>query len=99
MAKKHRPVQGTNGVWIYPSSKDVLKECGLHTIEEYICKRWDTIAIYVATQPILEACQLGEWQRGSMPRKWWWEQPMMFGNKAATGSEEQDNIKAGPITD
>jgi hypothetical protein len=51
-------------------------------------KRQDTIAIYVATCPILEACRQGERQRGSMPRQWWWEQPMMWSNDDATGSEE-----------
>ncbi len=24
-----------------------------------------------ATQPILETCRQGEWQRGSMPKQWW----------------------------
>jgi hypothetical protein len=26
----------------------------------------------------LEVCREGKWQRGLMPRQWWWEQPMSF---------------------
>jgi hypothetical protein len=79
MAREHQPRQGANHVWTYPRLADVLEECGVWTIAEYICKQRDTIAVYVATRPILEACRVGEWQRGSMPRQWWWEQPMNFG--------------------
>ncbi len=99
MAKTHRPKRGANGVWEYPSSKDVLEECGLRTIENYIRKRRDTIAIYVATRPILEACRQGDRQRGSMPRQWWWEQPMTWSDDDATGSDTQDDAAAGPYND
>ncbi len=59
----------------------------------YIKKRRDTsIAIYVATRPILEACRQGEQQRGLMPRQWWWEQLMTSSDdEDATGSETQDD--------
>jgi hypothetical protein len=53
MAKRNWPRLSANEAWEYPSSKDVLKECGLCTIEEYIWKRLDTIAVYVATRPFL----------------------------------------------
>jgi hypothetical protein len=62
-------------MWTYPRSKDVLEECGLETIDTYIKKRRDTIAQYVATQPIFTQCLDGEQRRGSMPRQWWLEQP------------------------
>jgi hypothetical protein len=50
----------------------------MQTIVEYICKRCNTIAMYVATRLILEAFREGERWIGSMPRQWWWEQPMSF---------------------
>jgi hypothetical protein len=78
MAQEHQPRQGANHVWTYPRSADVLEECGMWTIVEYIRKRQDTIAVYVATRSILEACRVGERQRGSMPRQWWWEKLMSF---------------------
>ncbi len=57
---------------------DVLEECEMPSIAEYINKRRQTIAVYVATRPVLEECRQGERQRGSMRRQWWWEQPMEF---------------------
>jgi hypothetical protein len=36
MAKNNKPRQGPNHGWIYTRSKDVLEECGLNTVEEYI---------------------------------------------------------------
>ncbi len=99
MAKKYRPKRVANRVWKYPSSKDVLEECCLRTIKEYIEKRRDTISIYLATWPILEACRQGKQWRGLVPRQWWWEQPMMFGDDDATGSEEQDDVEADSNTD
>ncbi len=76
MARINKPKRGSNNTWTYPRSKDVLEECGLETIDTYIKKRRDTIAQYVATQPIFSQCLDGEQRRGSMPRQWWWEQPM-----------------------
>ncbi len=78
LAQEHQLSQGANHVWTYPRLADVLEECGMQTIAEYIHKQRDTIAVYVATWPILEACRAGKRQRGSMPRQWWWEQPMSF---------------------
>jgi hypothetical protein len=76
MERINKPKRGSNNTWTYPRSKDVLEECGLETIDTYIKKRRDTIAQYVATQPIFTQCLDGEQRRGSMPRQWWWEQPM-----------------------
>ena len=36
MARKHKPSKGLFGKWKYPSTKDVLKECGLHLVEELL---------------------------------------------------------------
>ncbi len=79
MVQEHQLRQGANHVWTYPRLADVLEECGMQRIAEYIRKRRDTIAVYVATWPILEVCRVGKRQRGLMPRQWWWEQPMSFG--------------------
>jgi hypothetical protein len=88
MAKKNRPKRGPNREWIYPRSEDVLKECGMKTMEEYILARRQTIAVYVATRPILDECRQGERKRGAIPRRWWWEQPMDLDVHDAIGSDE-----------
>jgi hypothetical protein len=46
MAKMHKPKRGPLRTWIYPRLVDVLQECSLKTIEEYIGIRWQTIARY-----------------------------------------------------
>jgi hypothetical protein len=47
MAKRHVPRRGPDWQWTYPKSEDVLEECGMYTIEEYIVKQRNTIAAYV----------------------------------------------------
>ncbi len=48
----------------------------MKTIAEYIQIRRQTIAVYIVTRPILQECRQGERQRGAVPHRWWWEQPM-----------------------
>jgi hypothetical protein len=88
MTKQHKPRRGPGYQWIYPKSEDVLEECGLRTIGEYIDIRWQTIAVYVATRPILDKCEQGVRKRGAIPRRWWWEQKMSLDVADATGSDE-----------
>ena len=74
MAKQHKLRRGPGYQWIYPKSEDVLEECGLRTIGECIVIRWQTIAVYMVTRPILDKCEQGVRKRGAIPRRWWWEQ-------------------------
>ncbi len=76
MAQKHKPWQGPWKEWVYLKSEDVLRECGMKSIAEYIQTRRQTIELYVSTRPILQECRQGEQQRGTVPHQWWWEQPM-----------------------
>ena len=39
MAVRHKPRRGPGNRWIYRKSKDVLEECGMNTLEEYITIR------------------------------------------------------------
>ncbi len=76
MVKWNKPCRGPGYQWIYPRSEDVLEECGLHTIAEYIDVCWQTIAVYLATRPILDKCMQGEQKQGAIPCRWWWGQMM-----------------------
>jgi hypothetical protein len=67
---------------------DVSAESSMDRIQQYIQKRRSTIAIYIANQPILEACRQREHKHGLQPRQWWWEQAMCFNTKDAIGSDE-----------
>ena len=86
MARENRPRREPDGSWSYPSSGDVLEEVGLHTVEEYIQVRRQTIAAYIVNRPIFEACVDGERRQGSSPRQWWWEQPMDLDLARATAA-------------
>jgi hypothetical protein len=88
MAKTNRPKRASNREWIYPRSEDVLKECGMRTMEEYILACRQTIAVYVATRPILNECRQGERKRGAIPRCWWWEQPIYLDAHDPIGSDK-----------
>ncbi len=58
----------------------------MSTLVEYITVHWQTIAVYVATRPILNECRKGERKRGAVPHRWWWEQHMDLHVNDATGS-------------
>ncbi len=49
MAVKHKPWRGPGNSWIYPKLKDVLEECGMSTLKDFITVRWQTITVYVVT--------------------------------------------------
>ncbi len=76
MAHKNKPRHGPQNEWVYPWLEDVLMECGMKTIEEYIQICRQMIAMYVATRLIFYECRQGECKRGAIPHRWWWEQPM-----------------------
>ncbi len=71
MAITHKPHQGPQNEWVYPKLKDVLRECGMKTMVEYIQICRQTIVVYVATRPILQECRKGKHQRGEVPHRWW----------------------------
>ena len=76
MAKEHVPRRGLLQQWVYPSSEAVLEECGMHTVQHYIDVQRETIVKYVVGHSILAECQGADQRRGSVPRRWWWEQSM-----------------------
>ncbi len=71
MACENRPGKDPHGVWSYPASKDVLEEYRLFQMEEYILRRRNLIAEYMATRPLLSTCREGEPLRGTPQRLCW----------------------------
>ncbi len=76
MNRDNRPRRRPDGTWAYPASADALDEAGLRPLCEYVQVRRDTIARYVAEQPLFAECKGRERMRGSSTHLWWWEQPM-----------------------
>jgi hypothetical protein len=60
MVKPHKPQQGPQNEWTYPRLEDVLKECGMKTMADYVQIRRQTIAVYIVTRPILQECRQGK---------------------------------------
>ncbi len=88
----HKPKQGPGRTWIYPRLVDVLQECSLKTMEEYIGIRQQTILVYVATHPILNKCRQGASKReeryhafGGRNSPWTWTPKTHLG-KTSDGS-------------
>ena len=94
MNVRHRPREGPDGEWEYPSREDALSECGLRPIEDYIRARRDTIARYVAERPVYEACLGGERRRGTSPRQYWWEQPMDLPDEAIGNQDAELEVES-----
>ncbi len=63
----HKPKWGPRREWIYPQSEDVLQECKMKTMEEYIQVHWQMIVVYIATRLILDKFRQGEQRRGAVP--------------------------------
>ncbi len=70
MVRVHKPCKVLFGKWVYTLTKDLLKECGLYPVKDYIDTRRSTIAMYVVNQPIFMECKEGEQRRGSLPPQW-----------------------------
>ena len=91
MAAEHWPQRRADGTWEYPATADVLEEVGLHTVEEYIRVRRNTIARYVVDRAVFRACEEGGRMRGSAIHQYWWEQPMSLdANGALAGDADED---------
>jgi exonuclease III len=58
--------------WVYPPIAEALEEAGLYPIDHYISVRQNTLAVNIATRPILELCRESERLSGSTRRLFWW---------------------------
>ena len=87
------PSKAADGSWSYPDAERVLRKAGLHTINEYIEVRRNTILRFVADRPIYELCKEAERKRGTVNRQYWWEQSFELEELASEFSEE-DSVLA-----
>ncbi len=88
MAVRHKPQRGPRHGWFYPKLKDVLEECGMSTLAEYITVCQRTIAVYMATHPVLTECRQGKQKRRAVLHRWWWEQQMDLDVNDAIGTDK-----------
>ena len=69
-----------------------IREAGLEEVETYITRRQNTVAQYIATQPILELCEEAERRPGARVSKRWWEQEgiNLAGARVVTAAETEE---------
>ena len=51
-----------------------MLEAGFEEIRKYIMRRQNTVAQYIATQPILDLCEWSARRPGARMSRRWWEQ-------------------------
>jgi hypothetical protein len=62
------------GQWQYSPIGDAMEEAGLFSIEEYITRHRNRIAVFVATRPLIAVCKEMESLGISGNHQFWWNQ-------------------------
>ena len=64
--------RGRNGAWHYLSLEGAMREAGLTEIGKSIANRQNTVAQYIAAQPLLDLCEEARAREGTrVPMRWW----------------------------
>ena len=66
--------QYTDGSWEYPPLAEALREAGFEGIRKSVTRRQNTVAHYIATQPILGLCERATQLPVARVSRRWWEQ-------------------------
>ena len=69
----HHIKKNPDDTWEYPRSEEVLEECGLYSMGEYINRRMDTIKEFAKRRPIFAMCKSSTPAAGNSKQKTWWE--------------------------
>ena len=94
--------RGSDGKWHYPSLEGAMKEAGLIDIRTSIHRRQNTVAQYIATQPLLDLCEGARHREGARVTLRWWEQSGIDWEKAkakGTETETTSGLQTGTDTD
>ena len=65
-----------DGTWHLPPTEEVLEECGLFTIDEYIRRRRSTVMHFVREREIYDLCRAAGPVFGNPNQVVWWKLPM-----------------------
>ena len=92
-----QPRRGRDGKWFYPSLSGALKEAGVVRARTSVLRRQNTVAQFIATQPILGICKVAERRWGTRVPQRWWEQAGIdwsLAREKAAEAAEQAGAKA-----
>lgn len=89
------PTRLGNDTWHYPPIQEALDDAGLYTITEYIQRRQNTIAQYIANRPIHQLCVATNASNTSRAIRWWnqplrTQQPPTPNNNDTSTSDSDD---------
>ena len=72
-----QPRRRGEGRWTYPPLKEATREAGFGGIRKSITRRQNTVAQYIATQPIMDLCEWDTQRLGARVSRRWWEQEVI----------------------
>jgi hypothetical protein len=97
------PQQNKDNTWLYPLITKALEIAGLFPIKHYIRVHQNTVAIYIATRPILQLCEDEESSHTSYQQQFrqyrWWSQPLCNEDSDSEDSNDtttRQNLRATP---
>ena len=70
-----------------------MAEAGLQEVENYVSRRQNTVAKYIATRPIMELCLSGKQRTGPRVAMLWWEQEDMDLEEMWTAFQEAERME------
>ena len=73
-----QPWRQKDGSWIYPPLAGVMKDTGMVGKRTSILRRQNTVAQFIATQPILDLCKKATRRPGAQVSWRWWEQTGIY---------------------
>ena len=91
-----QPHKESDGMWMYPSSKEVLETAGLYIVSYYIEVRRQTILDFIVNCPIFQLCTDVVRLRGTSNRQYWWEQLMDLGAAKTSLADSDASDVTGP---
>ena len=69
-----------------------MKEAGLTNIRTFVNRSQNTVAQYIATQPLLDLCEGAKQREGARVTLRWWDQSDIYWEKAKAKETETESV-------
>ena len=71
---RRQPQKVQDGGWVHPYIEETMGEAGLKEMKTCVYRRYNTVAQFIATKPIMELCLTVLQRPGSRVVTWCWKQ-------------------------
>ena len=85
--------EGGGGSWYYPLLVAAMAEASFKDTGDYITRRQNTVAQYIATRPILDLCGRSFWRSVAWVYWRWWEQECLELEGAEGRAAEESEVE------